>query len=226
MNLSGNPIDYLFAFLGGVLVSFTPCVYPLIPVSAGYIGIRSAGLKVRGFTLSLVYVTGIAVTYAALGLAASLTGKIFGAVSSHPLTYIIAGAIISLFGLSLAGLFSLKIPLLVKHPGLNKQNYFSVFFLGLASGLVVGPCTTPILGAILIYIAAKKSLFYGASLLFTFAYGMGLLLILIGTFSSAVINRLPKSGKWLVYVQKTGAFILIGFGIYLISGGIRRFISG
>lgn len=225
MNLSGNPIDYLFAFLGGIVVSFTPCVYPLIPVSAGYIGIRAAGSKARGLILSLVYVTGIAVTYAALGLAASLTGRIFGAISSYPLTYVIVGSIIVLFGLSMSGLFILKVPSLAHHPGLNKQNYFSTFFLGLVSGLIIGPCTTPVLGAILLYLATKKNLFYGATLLFSFAYGMGLLLILIGTFSSAVVNRLPKSGRWLMHIQKAGALILIAFGLYLIFSGIRGIIS-
>lgn len=223
MNLSGNPFDYLVAFLGGIFISFTPCVYPLIPVSVSYIGAKSSGSKLRGFTLSLTYVTGVAVTYAVLGLAASLTGKIFGAVSTHPLTYIITGSVIIFFGLSMAGFFTLKVPNIVKLPGLNKQNYFSTFFLGLVSGLIVGPCTTPALGAILIYLAAKKNLFYGTTLLLSFAYGMGLVLILIGTFSSGLINRLPKSGRWLLYIQKISAAVLIGFGLYLAAKGIGRF---
>jgi len=223
MNLSGNPFDYLVAFLGGIFISFTPCVYPLIPVSVSYIGAKSSGSKLRGFTLSLTYVTGVAVTYAVLGLAASLTGKIFGAVSTHPLTYIITGSVIIFFGLSMAGFFTLKVPNIVKLPGLNKQNYFSTFFLGLVSGLIVGPCTTPALGAILIYLAAKKNLFYGTTLLLSFAYGMGLVLILIGTFSSGLINRLLKSGRWLLYIQKISAVVLIGFGLFLISNGMRRF---
>ncbi len=223
MNLSGNPFDYLVAFLGGIFISFTPCVYPLIPVSVSYIGAKSSGSKLRGFTLSLTYVTGVAVTYAILGLAASLTGKIFGAVSTHPLTYIIAGSVIIFFGLSMAGFFTLKVPNIVKLPGLNKQNYFSTFFLGLVSGLIVGPCTTPALGAILIYLAAKKNLFYGTTLLLSFAYGMGLVLILIGTFSSGLINRLPKSGRWLLYIQRISAVVLIGFGLYLAAKGIGRF---
>ena len=223
MNLSGNPFDYLVAFLGGIFISFTPCVYPLIPVSVSYIGAKSSGSKLRGFTLSLTYVTGVAVTYAVLGLAASLTGKIFGAVSTHPLTYIITGSVIIFFGLSMAGFFTLKVPNIVKLPGLNKQNYFSTFFLGLVSGLIVGPCTTPALGAILIYLAAKKNLLYGTTLLLSFAYGMGLVLILIGTFSSALINRLPKSGRWLLYIQKISAAVLIGFGLYLAAKGIGRF---
>lgn len=222
MNLSGNSLDYLAAFFGGILISFTPCVYPLIPVSVTYIGAKSAGSKLKGFTLSLVYVTGVAVTYSILGLFASLTGKIFGAITSHPLAYIIAGAIIIAFGLSLSGLFFISLPRQVKLPQFKKQNYFSVFILGLFSGLIVGPCTTPVLGAILIYLTTKKNIFYGATLLFSFAYGMGLLLIMLGTFSSA-LSGLPKSGKWLKYIEKIGAFILITIGVYFIYAGIRRF---
>ncbi len=97
MILSESPVDYLKAFLGGVGISFTPCVYPLIPVVIGYIGIKAGTTKFRGFSLSLTYVTGIAVTYSLLGLFASLTGRLFGAISSAPLTYIIVGLVLIFF---------------------------------------------------------------------------------------------------------------------------------
>ena len=221
MNLSGTPVDYLVVFLGGILVSFTPCVYPLIPVSVGYIGARSAGSRLKGFFLSLIYVTGIAVTYSLLGLAASLTGSIFGTVSSHPATYIFTGAVIILFGVSMLGLFSIPWPNIIK-PGLpKKQNYFSTFVLGLTSGLIASPCLTPVLGTILAYLATKNNLLYGVTLLFSFAYGMGLVLILSGTFSG-ILTALPKSGKWMVYIKKGGALVLIGMGVYFIIVGLKR----
>jgi len=109
----------------------------------------------------------------------------------------------------------------VKLPVLKKQNYFSTFLLGLISGLIISPCVTPALVSILVYLASRKNIIYGATLLFSFAFGMGLLLIVVGTFSS-ILLRLPKSGKWLVYIKRIGAFILIGMGIYLLSQGIRR----
>jgi len=191
MNLSCNPIDYLIAFLGGVLISFTPCVYPLIPVSIGYIGVKSSGSKFQGLILSLIYVTGIAVTYSALGLLASLTGTLFGRVSSSPLTYIFAGSVIVVFGLSMLDLFIIPLPNIIKLPGLKKENYLSTFILGLSSGLIVSPCLSPVLGSILVYLATKKNLLYGATLLFSFAYGMGLVLVLAGTFSAVLVN-LPE----------------------------------
>jgi cytochrome c-type biogenesis protein len=221
MILSENPVDYLKAFAGGVGVSFTPCVFPLIPVIVGYIGIKAGTTRRKGFFLSLAYVTGIAVTYSALGLLASFTGKIFGFISSHPFSYMVAGGAVVFFGLSMLDIFNIPIPRLISLPVLKEKNYFSVFFLGLASGLVIGPCTAPALGAILLYLATKKNIAYGATLLFSFAYGMGLTLILAGTFSSLLVN-LPKSGRWMLSVKRVGAVILIGMGIFLILTGIGR----
>jgi thiol:disulfide interchange protein DsbD len=222
MVLSENPVDYLKAFLGGVGMSFTPCVYPLIPVVIGYIGIKAGTTRFRGFSLSLTYVTGVAVTYSLLGLFASLTGKLFGTVSSAPVTYIIVGLVIIFFGLSMLEIFNLSMPRLIKLPVLKEGNYFSTFLLGLTSGLIIGPCTAPALGAILVYLAAKKNIAYGMSVLFSFAYGMGLVLILAGTFGSILVN-LPKAGRWLLYIKRVGAVILIGAGLFFIFTGIRRF---
>ncbi len=221
MNLSGSPFDYLAAFLGGVIISFSPCVYPLIPVSASFIGIKAGSSKLKGLTLSLTYVTGIAVTYSILGLFASLTGKIFGMIASHPLTYIFAGSVIILFGISMFDFFNLYLPSIIKLPAAKKHGYFSTFLFGMASGLVVSPCTTPVLGAILVYLAAKKNIFYGVTLLFSFAYGMGLILIIAGTFSS-ILLALPKSGKWMVYLKRFAAVVLVGMGIYFVFSGIGR----
>lgn len=221
MNLSGSPVDYLVVFLGGIAVSFTPCIYPLIPVSIGYIGIKAAGSRLKGFILSLVYVTGVAVTYALLGLLASLTGTIFGRISAHPLTYMFAGTVIILFGVSMLGLFTLPLPNIIKPALPKKKGYFPVFLLGLTSGLIASPCLSPVLGAILVYLAAKKNLLYGVTLLFTFAYGMGLVLILGGTFSS-ILTALPKSGRWMAYIKKGGAIALIVMGIFFITVGLKR----
>lgn len=217
-----NSVDYLKAFLGGIGISFTPCVYPLIPITIGYIGVSAAGSKLKGFLLSLVYVTGIALTYSILGLIVSLTGILFGKISSSPITYIFVGMVIIFFGLSMLDLFIIPLPNMIKLPHLKKQSYLSTFLLGLSSGLVASPCLTPVLGTILAILVTKRNLLYGATLLFTFAYGMGFLLILVGTFSAALAN-LPKSGKWLVYTKRLAASLLVGIGIYFIYTGIRRF---
>ena len=223
MNLSGSPIDYVFAFLGGVLVSFSPCVYPLLPISTSYIGINAVNSKLKGFTLSLTYVTGIAITYAILGLIASLTGGIFGRISSHYITYLVVGGVMVLFSLSMFDLFHISLADKIKIPKHNhkKHDYLSTFILGLTSGLVVGPCVTTVLGTILAYLATKRNLIYGATLLFSFAYGMGLIFILIGTFSGLLLN-MPKPGHWLKYLKRLSAGIILIMGLYFIREGIRR----
>ena len=222
MTLSGNPTDYLIAFFGGILVSFTPCVYPLIPISAGYIGASGAGSKLKGFILSFIYVTGVAVTYSILGLVASLTGSIFGKISSHPVTHIAVGLIIILFGLSMMDLFNFSLPNIIRLPVLKKENYFSTFFLGLSSGLIVSSFLTPVLSSTLLYLATKKNLFYGATLLLSFAYGMGMILLLSGTFSSILVVSLPKSNKWLATMKKISALILLAVGLFFVYNGARR----
>ena len=215
MNLSGSPLDFLWAFFGGVLISFTPCIYPLLPITIAYIGASGANSKIKGFTLSLIYVSGISVTYCLLGLAAVFTGSIFGQFSSRPLVRIIAGLVIILFGLSLWTGQGLRLPVLrlssTKKPG----TYLSCFILGLTSGLVISPCVAPALGSIFIFVATKRNFIYGALLLFSFAYGMGLLLILAGTFSS-ILAALPKSGHWMEVIKKVCAVILIAAGFYFI----------
>jgi thiol:disulfide interchange protein DsbD len=221
MHLSGGPVDYILAFFGGIVASLTPCAYPLLPVSISLVGANAGSSRLKGFSLGLVYVTGIALVYSALGLFASLTGKLFGAISSHPATYIVVGLVIVVFGLSLFDLFMIRFPVLARSRLARQKGYLSAFLLGLSSGLVIGPCTTPILGAILVYLATKKSIAYGATLLLTFAYGMGLIFILASTFGGLLVN-LPKSGKWLIYIKRLSAAVLIAIGIYFIFSGARR----
>ncbi len=222
MHLSGDPFDFLIAFAGGLLVSLSPCVYPLIPVSAGYIIGNAQNSKTKGLVLSLLYVTGIALTYSFLGILAVLTGSIFGKFSSSPLVNLIAGILILIFGLSMLDLFNLHFSFLLKLPAFKRGNYLSALLLGLISGLMVSPCLTPVLGSILAYLTTKKNLFYGGFLLLSFSYGMGLIFIFIGTFGSG-LARLLKPGRWMVVLKKVCAGIIILAGVYFIFTAIRRF---
>ncbi len=222
MNLSGNILLDLFAAFGaGVLVSFSPCVYPLAPITLSFIGAQSNGLKFRGFLLSCIYVLGLAVTYSALGAIAALTGKLFGQIATHPITYAVAANIFILFGLSFLGVFDVPAFGIYIQNKIKINNKISVFFFGMVSGLIVGPCIAPALGAILVYVATRQNLIYGISLLFAFAYGVGSVLILIGTFGSALAG-LPKSGSWLVRIKMVCGIILILAGEYFLIQAGRR----
>jgi len=218
MNLPGSHLSYISAFFGGLVVSFSPCIYPLLPLTLSFIGVRAGSSRLKGLILSLIYVLGLAVTYSILGVVATLTGRLFGEISKHPVSFFIIGNACIFAGLSFFDLIN------INFPGIRLKNkirggIFSAFLLGLVSGLIAGPCTTPVLGTILVYVATQQNIFYGFSLLFVFAYGMGFLLILTGTFSSLLVN-LSKSGIWLMWIKKTSGLIMLGLGEYfLIKAG-------
>jgi len=222
MNLSGSPFDFLIAFGGGILASLTPCVYPLIPISAGYIVGHAHGHKSRGLFLSLFYVTGMALTYSALGVLAVLTGSMFGKFSSSPVVNLASGIIIFIAGLSMFDLFNLNFAVNFKLPAGHHRTYIWALFLGIVSALMISPCLVPILGAILAYLATKDNLFYGGFLLLCFSYGMGLIFIVIGTFGSRFVH-LPKVGIWMLVIKKIAAGIILLAGVYFIYTAIRRF---
>ncbi|MCK4519388.1 MAG: sulfite exporter TauE/SafE family protein, partial [Candidatus Omnitrophica bacterium] len=213
------------AFVSGVLVSLTPCFYPLLPVTIGYIGANAAS-RLKAFFLSLFYVLGISLTYAVLGIAAGLSGQLFGKISTYPVFSLIAGFLYLTLGLSAIGLFKFRLPSFmtsskVKIEKRSPSLLFS-FVVGMASGLVVAPCAAPALILILSYIAGRQTLFFGAGLMLTFAFGMGTLLLLIGTFAG-VLRSLPKAGSWMEKVNKIFGIILIIVGAYFIKRAISLF---
>ncbi len=217
--LQSSPlIALMVAFLAGVITSFTPCIYPLIPVTVGFIGAKSAGSRGRAFKLSLCYVLGIAIIYSSLGMFAALSGQFFGQISTNKWTYLFVGNIFLLFGLSMLDVFSLEMTFLQKlipsSKG-GKKDVFSAFVFGGISALIAGPCTTPVIGSLLTYVASKQNIVLGFSMLFSFALGLGFLLLLVGTFTG-IISSLPKSGGWMTTVKKGFGFFMIFIGEYFI----------
>jgi len=217
-------LAYLAVYLGGVLVSFTPCVYPILPITVAFIGARGSGSMGRGFVLAVTYVLGMAVTYMILGAVASLSGKLFGQIQTNPWTYFLIGNLCIFMGLSMMGVFSLQIrtPGFVTRMQRQKKIYgiTSSFLVGAASGLVMGPCTAPALAVILGYAATRQNLVFASSLMFVFAVGMGTVLILLGTFAG-LLAGIPRSGPWMVRVSHVFGWILLGTGEYfLINAGI------
>ncbi len=217
MQLSGNAFDYVIAFWSGVLVSFTPCVYPVMPITASFIaGVNTKGTKLMGFVISLIYVFGIALTYCALAVFAALTGKIFGQIQNSPLVFSIVAIFLFFFSLVMFDIIQLPSLGISFHDKIKKKNIWSVILFGMASGLVVGPCTAPILGTLLVYVGAKQNVLHGASLLFAFSYGVGASLILVGTFSG-MLSNMPKSGTWLIRIKQLCGLILMGASFYYVG---------
>ena len=220
MNLSGSILDYFIVFWGGVVVSFSPCVYPLIPITASIItGINTQGTRWMGFVISLIYVLGLALTYSALGIFAALTGSFFGQLQNHPAVFLFAGSILVLFSLVLFDVIPLPVLGINLQGKIKIQNLWTVLLLGMSSGLIVGPCTAPVLGALLFYVASHQKILYAVSLLFVFSYGLGASLILAGTFSG-LLSRLPKSGRWLLVVKRLcGGVLLLAGEYFFIKAG-------
>jgi cytochrome c-type biogenesis protein len=216
-------ISYMIVFLGGIFTSFTPCVYPLIPVTIGYIGASSAHTRGKAFFLSLFYVLGIAVVYSCLGAIAALGGRVFGEISANPWTYIISGNIFLVLGLYMMDFFTIPFPnfLRPKADAHARKGLLGAFLVGISAGLVLGPCTAPILGAVLTYVGSRQNIALGMSLLFTYALGMGIILLVVGTFAGLAAS-LPKSGKWLKIVKKAFGIVLIICAQYFIikAGGM------
>jgi cytochrome c-type biogenesis protein len=212
-------LAFLAAYLGGIIISFTPCTYPLIPVTIGFIGARSSSSKLRGFLLSLFYVGGLAITYSILGGVAALSGKLFGQMQTTPWVYFIMANLCLIMGLSMLDVFTISLPIPQKLMNLSgntdKKGFFSSFLIGAVSGFVIGPCTAPVLAVLLGYVAIKTNLLLGMSLLFVFAFGMGTLLIILGTFAG-VIAALPQSGNWMTKIKLISGLILIGAAEYFL----------
>ncbi len=204
-------------YVGGVLVSFTPCVYPVIPLTVAYVGGRSGGSRSKGFFLSLVYVLGMAVTYTAIGGFAALTGRLFGQIQSNPWVHVVVANIVILLGLSMLDVFEIPVPPFLSRLSSKTrgEGYGGSFFVGLTSGFILGPCSAPVLCVILGYVAAQQSIVYGMSLLFVFSLGMGTLLILLGTFAG-LLASLPRAGTWMVRVKHLFGWLMLLIGEYLL----------
>ncbi len=215
--LQGAPLLALpAAYLAGVLTSFTPCVYPLIPITIGIIGAKSSQTRKRGFLLSLVYVLGLSLVYAVLGAIAALSGMFFGQISTSMWAYLIVGNLFFLFGLSMLDVFSLQFTFLQKlHPSAKGSGMLTAFIFGGVSAIIAGPCTTPVLGTLLAFVASRQNVLLGFSMLFLFAFGMGSLLIIVGTFTG-LLSTIPRSGAWMITIKKAFGFLMIGLGEYFI----------
>ena len=209
---------FLFVFVGGILTSFTPCVYPLIPITVSVFGAGESVGRLRSFLLSVTYVMGIALTYSILGVAVASTGAVFGQIMADPRVILPVCGILIALGLSMLGVFELRVPYAVQNRlnSIGGAGFAGAFAMGTVAGIIAAPCTGPALGAVLSYVATTESAFLGFWLLLTYALGMGLLFIVIGTFSSA-IAALPRSGGWMYILENIFGVAIITVALYFLK---------
>ena len=220
---ASSPAALLAVLLAGIFTSFTPCVYPLLPITITFIGARAANSQRSAFFLSLFYALGITVTYAILGMAASLTGSLFGQWQNSPWVFFFIGNICLLFGLNIIGAFHLPLPSFIRQIPQTKTSWLGSFLMGLAAGLVMGPCTAPVLAVLLAYVATKQNIWFGGLTMFIFALGMNTVLILAGTFAG-ILAKLPKPGVWMERIKKTMGWCVIFIGEYFLIQMGKRLI--
>lgn len=212
-------ISVFLAFVGGLLASLSPCIYPVIPVVVGVIGASKVEKKVQALTLSLSYALGVAIVYTVLGVVASLTGHLFGEIATSPWSYLIFGNLLLLLFLWMMDW--IQIPYLFAGKETGRKGHIGVFITGLFSGLVIAPCASPVLFGLLIYVSTTQDVLLGSSMLFSFSIGMSALLVVIGTFSGT-LKSLPRPGKWMVWVKRALAFglLLLAEYFFLKAGGL------
>lgn len=218
--LSATWPQLLLTFTGlGLLLAFTPCVFPMIPILAGLLSRSGRQLgAMRGFTISATYVAAMALAYAVLGIAAAWSGQNLQASLQTPLALGVMAAIFVALALSSFGLFELRLPSrwmnavsVSRSPG---GTFAGAAALGFTSALIVGPCVTPPLAGALLYVARTGDMLRGAAALFALGLGMGLPLIAFGTFGAGI---LPRSGPWLQSASRLFGIVFLGLAITLVG---------
>ncbi|RFC33494.1 MAG: thiol:disulfide interchange protein DsbD [Candidatus Nitrotoga sp. MKT] len=210
-----------FFFGAGLLLAFTPCVLPMIPILSGIIvGRGSHPTKMHGFLLSLAYVLGMALAYAAIGVAAGLSGTLLSSALQTPWALGSFAAVFVLLSLSMFGFYELQLPSALQSKLTNTSNRLhgghlsGVFVMGALSAVIVSPCVAAPMAAALLYIGQTHDAWLGGTALFALAMGMGLPLLLIGASAGAL---LPKAGAWMEAVKRFFGVLMLALAIWLIS---------
>jgi cytochrome c-type biogenesis protein len=216
--LSSSPLLALGAMFGaGLLTSLTPCVYPMIPITAAVIAgtSREGQSKARTVGLTLTYAVGLAMLYAMLGAIAGVSGQLFGTVSASPWARLAIGNMLILFALAMLDVLPIPVPRRLMEFASRTEggSYGSVFVMGAMSGVVAAPCGAPAFAVVLTWVAATQAGLMGFVYLFVFSLGMTALLVGVGLFSGT-LTLLPRSGVWMVWIKRIAAVIMIGMAEY------------
>jgi thiol:disulfide interchange protein DsbD len=213
-------------FVGGIALNLTPCVYPMIPITVSYFGGRAASDAVHGKSRLVVhglcYLLGLSFTNSVLGVIAALTGSLMGAVLQHPAVLVAVAAVLIIFSTSLFGLWELRLPGgLTQAAAKSYSGYFGSLFMGLTLGVVAAPCIGPFVLGLLTWVASMGSPWLGFIVFFTLSIGLGLPLFILALFSGQ-LQRLPRSGGWMLWVRKLMGWVLVGMAAYFLKPILRE----
>ncbi|MBT3257104.1 MAG: thioredoxin fold domain-containing protein [Deltaproteobacteria bacterium] len=203
-------------FAGGMALNLTPCVYPLIPITVSYFGGRSGGGRGNLFAHGACYIGGLSLTNSILGVTAALTGSLMGALLQNPIVLVLIALVMMLFAASLFGFWELKLPAgLTQAASKSYTGYFGTLFMGITLGVVAAPCIGPFVLGLLTWVASMGSPWLGFLIFFTLSLGLGLPLFFLAVFSGQ-IDKLPRSGEWMLWIRKLMGWVLVGMAAYFI----------
>lgn len=208
-------------FTAGLLLAFTPCVFPMIPIlSSIIIGKNAHVSRLHAFNLSLAYTLGMCLTYTLAGIAAGLSGQMLSSALQTPWALGFGALIFVLLALSMFGFYELKLPSSMENGLMNLSRrikggrFFSDFLMGALSALIISPCVAAPLAGALLYISKTNDVVLGGIALFSLSVGMGTPLLLIGASAGTL---LPKVGSWMNAVRNLFGVLMLGVAIWLIS---------
>lgn len=228
MTERGLLLTLLFMVVLGLGLNLTPCVYPLISVTIAYFGTQTHQRTARMAWLAAVYVLGITLSFSVVGVAAALSGGIFGAALQKPLVLVGIATVLVVLALSSFGLYQLRPPawLLQRVSGAT-QGAVGALFMGVTMGIVAAPCVGPVVIGLLVFVGSQQNALLGFELFFALGLGMGLPYIALAMAAGSIRN-LPRSGEWLVWVEHLFGFLLLGMALYFLSpllpGWLRQWL--
>jgi thioredoxin:protein disulfide reductase len=209
----GMFLGLLFIFLGGLALNLTPCIYPLIPITISFFGAQTSGNKMQSIMMGIFYALGMAITYTSLGLFAALTGSLLGTALQNPIVIVGVALVLAALATSMFGLWEIRVPQKLALAGnKNRSGLFGSLLMGFLVGFIAAPCIGPFVLSLLVYVGKLGNPFMGFLLFFVLSMGLGLPYVFLAAFSSA-INKLPRSGEWMIGVKIIFGFILIGMAI-------------
>jgi thioredoxin:protein disulfide reductase len=202
-------------YLGGLLTSLSPCVYPLIPLTLRFFASVKSANRWATFRLAVAYVLGMAVLYSAAGTIFAAMGKALGAYLTSPLMLSVIALLFVALALSMFGLFELRLPgsLAANLTKVRGANLLRAFAMGLVSGIIAAPCTGPVAAFLLTLVATTRAIAAGGVLLFVFALGVGTPFLVLGMFTH-MLAKLPRSGAWMERVRELLGMLMVGMALY------------
>lgn len=206
---------FLVLFLGGLALNLTPCVFPMLGITVSVFGARRRERPVKVLAHAVAYVLGIAVTYSVLGVVAALTGGLFGSALQNPLVNVGLGLLFVALSLSMFGLYEMQPPawVLQRLGGADAGSLLGIFLSGLAVGIIAAPCVGPFVVAVLALLAQRGDALFGFQTMFAMSLGLGLPYLFLALFSN-LIQNLPRSGDWMLWVKKVFGVLLAAIGLY------------